>query len=49
MRGDGFDWVAVGEGVEEGGFTGIFETDDYHVEFFGEECIEEFAEDVTHL
>lgn len=46
--GDGFDWLAVGQGVKEGGFTGVFEADYHHVEFFGEEYIEEFAEDVSH-
>lgn len=41
--GDRFDGLAVGQGVEEGGFAGVFEADDDHVEFFGEEYVEEFA------
>ena len=39
----------MGQGVEEGGFARVFEADDYHVEFFGEEYIEEFAEEGSHF
>lgn len=38
-----FDRVAVGEGGEKGGFAGIFETDDDHVELLGEEDVEKFS------
>ena len=31
------------EGGEEGGFAGVLEADDHHVELLGEEDIEEFA------
>lgn len=47
--GDGFDWTTVGKGGEEGGFARVFEADDDHVEFFGEEYVEEFSEHLSHF